>query len=596
MPTLNPSELNVVLAIFGGFIILYGILSVKIKNVWYLGEALPAVVLGICLGPIAAKFLDSERWGSAVDGQTNDITLGVMRVMIGIQLVMAGYQLPAKYQKTKWKDMLVLMIPVMTLMWLATSACILATIPKVSLLGAMVIGSCVTSTDPVLSQAVAKGPFSDKYVRRSLREIISSEAGANDGFGFPFLMLATYLMRHADGKEALHAGDSTLHAVTRALLPRAGDVARQGGGVGIALQNWFLETWLYFVIMSIAYGVVVGTLIRFALKFSVRKNSRKWIDSESYVLVPTAIGLFLMGTSGAIGTDDLLSCFVAGSALNWDGEYLAEAQKRHDEVNASIDVLLNFGGFIYLGTIIPWSEFNSDITGITPGRLFGLGALVLVFRRIPAVLLTYKLMPNTIKNWKEALFMGYFGPIGVGAAFYIEHARHVFPKAEEAAAVGDNETADMLRAMGPVVYWLALFSIFVHGLSIPILSAIYKFMGVQPIQEDAVQLRRRSLRVPPPSNAVEGDRDTFIAFNRFSRPNMSNESLTNLGDDDSTVVDEKVRFPDLETGLAEAKKRAQLNPRRSFNVPRLAPPRSLSRPRTSASQVQWDQQPHVSRI
>lgn len=113
-----------------------------------------------------------------------------MRVMIGIQLVMAGYQLPAKYQKTKWKDMLVLMLPVMTIMWLATTICILATIPKVTLLGAMVIGSCVTSTDPVLSQAVAKGPFSDKFVRRSLREIISSEAGANDGFGFPFLMLS----------------------------------------------------------------------------------------------------------------------------------------------------------------------------------------------------------------------------------------------------------------------------------------------------------------------------------------------------------------------------------------------------------------------
>ncbi|KAK6215776.1 sodium/hydrogen exchanger family protein [Colletotrichum tabaci] len=584
MPTLDPSELNVVLAIFGAFIILFGILSVKIKNVWYLGEALPAVVLGICLGPIAARFIDSERWGSAVEGQTNDITLGVMRVMIGIQLVMAGYQLPAKYQKNRWKDMLVLMIPIMTLMWLATTICILATIPKVTLLGAMVIASCVTSTDPVLSQAVAKGPFSDKFVRRSLREIISSEAGANDGFGFPFLMLATYLMRHAEGSEA-NADASAAQAVARAILPRAGDVARQGGGVGIALQNWFLETWLYFVLMSIAYGVVVGTLIRFALKYSVRK---KWIDSESYVLVPTAIGLFMMGTSGSIGTDDLLSCFVAGSALNWDGEYLAEAQKRHDEVNASIDVLLNFGGFIYLGSIIPWSEFNSDVTGISPGRLFGLGALVLAFRRIPAVLLTYKLMPNTIKDWKEALFMGYFGPIGVGAAFYVEHARHLFPKVAEAA--GDNEVTDMLRAIGPVVYWLALFSIIVHGLSIPALNLIYEYMGVQPIQEDAVAVRRRSVRVPPPSNAVEGDRETFIAFNRFSRPNLSTESLSHMGDDDSsTVTDEKIRWPDLESGLRQAKKNAKLSPRRSFNVPRLSPPRSLSRPATSASQVKWDQ-------
>lgn len=35
----------------------------------------PAVLIGIALGPIAAKFLDSDRWGSAEEGQTNHITL-----------------------------------------------------------------------------------------------------------------------------------------------------------------------------------------------------------------------------------------------------------------------------------------------------------------------------------------------------------------------------------------------------------------------------------------------------------------------------------------------------------------------------------------
>jgi sodium/hydrogen antiporter len=104
-----------------------------------------------------------------------------MRVMIGIQLAIAGYQLPAKYTLARWKDMFLILIPVMTMMWLATTLCILATIPKVTLLAAMVIAACVTSTDPVLSQAVAKGPFSDKYVARPVREIISAEAGANDG-------------------------------------------------------------------------------------------------------------------------------------------------------------------------------------------------------------------------------------------------------------------------------------------------------------------------------------------------------------------------------------------------------------------------------
>ncbi|CRK36107.1 hypothetical protein BN1708_016500, partial [Verticillium longisporum] len=203
MPDLGLSDLNSILTILGLFIVLYGVISVKFKNQWYLGEALPAVIIGICLGPIAAKFIVSERWGNPEPGQTSEITLGVMRVMIGIQLVIAGYQLPAKYTMARWKDMTLILIPVMTMMWLCTTVCVLATIPKLSLLACMVIAACVTSTDPVLSQAVAKGPFADKFVARPVREVISAEAGANDGFGFPFLMLATYLIRHAEGADRM---------------------------------------------------------------------------------------------------------------------------------------------------------------------------------------------------------------------------------------------------------------------------------------------------------------------------------------------------------------------------------------------------------
>lgn len=171
-------------------------------------STVPAVLIGIILGPLAAKFISVERWGSAAEGQQEAITLvmsslhpflskkivltpalqGMCRIVIGVQLVIAGFQLPAKYQATRWKEMAICLLPVMTIMWLCTSLCILITIPNITFLAALVIGSCVTCTDPILSQAVAKGPFSDKYVPRALRELISSEAGANDGFGFPFLL------------------------------------------------------------------------------------------------------------------------------------------------------------------------------------------------------------------------------------------------------------------------------------------------------------------------------------------------------------------------------------------------------------------------
>jgi NhaP-type Na+/H+ or K+/H+ antiporter len=60
------------------------------------------------------------------------------RVVIGVQLVMAGYQLPMKYPWHRWRDMALLLIPVMTIMWLCTTGCIKLMVPKLTLLTAMV--------------------------------------------------------------------------------------------------------------------------------------------------------------------------------------------------------------------------------------------------------------------------------------------------------------------------------------------------------------------------------------------------------------------------------------------------------------------------
>ncbi|KAL4787727.1 Na(+)/H(+) antiporter 1 [Aspergillus varians] len=512
MPTLNVSELNVVISALGAFIILYALASVKIKNQWYLGEALPALLVGIILGPYAAKFLDASEWGSAIRGQQDAITLGLCRVVIGVQLVIVGFQLPAKYQLHRWKEMLVCLVPNMTFMWLCTSGCILLVIPDLSFLSALVIGSCVTSTDPILSQAIAKGPFADRYVARDLREIISSEAGANDGFGFPFLMLATELLRYTQGDpDPNHGQGGHEH---RALDIRSGRVGLQHEGLGKAMEMWFVETWCYYVIMGAVYGAVVGYIGMHALRYTLRK---KWINGECYLLFPTALGLFILGTCGCIGTNDLLACFCAGTALNWDGAYLAETEARHDEVNSCIDVLLNFGGFMYIGSIIPWEDYHQpDFTGITYPRLILLGFLVLLFRRIPSLLVLYKFMPKVCKNWKEALFMGYFGPIGIGAVFYAEHAAHLFPEAGEGTAA---ETT-LIRALKPIIYFLVFISIVIHGLSIPILSIFYKFLNV-PREVDPLgpaEVRPLSANAHlPPNSALNARQRSILMYNRFSR-------------------------------------------------------------------------------
>lgn len=231
------------------------------------------------------------------------------------------------------------------------------------------MAACVTSTDPVLSQAVAKGPFSDKFVVRPLREIISAEAGANDGFVYPFLMLGIGLVF----QRAQSSGAASTVA-------EAGEVVR----------FWVVEALLYTVLLAMAYGTVVGYCAQRIVGLSL---SRKWIDTESYLLFPTALGvgccpfcpaprltseqLFVVGTCGTIGTSDLLACFIAGCILNWDGRFHAEAKRRRDEVNNCVDVLLNYEGFMFIGVTMPWDQFHQpELTGMTWVRLIGLGLMV----------------------------------------------------------------------------------------------------------------------------------------------------------------------------------------------------------------------------
>lgn len=138
-------------------------------------------------------------------------------------------------------------------------------------LSALIIGSCVACTDPILSQAIAKGPFADNYVRRPLREFISSEAGGNDGFGFPFLLLAVALLRYAE------APDNTTSLedfdLARGIPDSLGtaDIGRFGGGVTRALRHWAIEGVLYMMVLGSGYGALIGFISRKLLNLASKR-------------------------------------------------------------------------------------------------------------------------------------------------------------------------------------------------------------------------------------------------------------------------------------------------------------------------------------
>lgn len=96
--------------------------------------------------------------------------------------------------------------------------------------------------------------------------------------------LAVYLIRHADLAgvvfkegialpEARAAVSRLFGRATEAAAEAAHDpsVGRLGGGVARAMQEWFVEGWLYIVLMSVAIGIVLGYGSLWAVKFSLRR-------------------------------------------------------------------------------------------------------------------------------------------------------------------------------------------------------------------------------------------------------------------------------------------------------------------------------------
>jgi sodium/hydrogen antiporter len=84
-------------------------------------------------------------------------------------------------------------------------------------------------------------------------------------------------------------------------------------------------------------------------------------------------------------------------------------------------MLLNLAIFLWFGAVCPWSSFaHNDVIPIY--RLIALGVLVLVFRRMPVVFAMQRYI-HQIEQFSHAAFVGFFGPIGVSAIFYLSITR-----------------------------------------------------------------------------------------------------------------------------------------------------------------------------
>jgi len=437
MPTLAVVNFNIVCATLGGFITLFGLVSYLCKEKFYLSEALISLIAGIIFSPHATNLIRPLQYALGDEETLEIITLYFTRLVLGVQLVLAGVQLPSKYLKTEWKALSLLLGPGMAFMWICTSLLVYAFVPHLSFTHALAVGACVTPTDPVLSNSIVKGKFADKNIPKELQKIIIAESGANDGLGYPFLFLPLYLIKHT-GNHGLG----------------------QDGSARSAMGDWFGETWAYTIILSVIYGAVVGWIAKELLHWA---EARKYVDRESFLVFAITLALFIVGTVGMIGSDDVLACFIAGNTFTWDDWFRLETLD--DSFQPTIDMLLNVAVFIWFGAVCPWYSFaHNNIIPVY--RLILLGVLVLLFRRLPIVFAMHKKI-HQIEEVRQALFVGFFGPIGVSAVFYL-YISLEFLRGIKVDGEIREDARFLSEVMNVVIWFLVCCSIIVHGLSIPV--------------------------------------------------------------------------------------------------------------------------------
>lgn len=356
--------LDVVLLAAGGVAILVACLYVPLER-WSITPSLLGLVTGVLLGP---RLLDAV---SIPAGDRIAVLHVAARLLLAVALMGTALRYPLGEARRRIPEvtlLLVVVLPVMAAVLAAGAAWTL----QVPLGIALVIGAALSPTDPVLASGIVTGEPAEEDIPERDRQVLSLEAGANDGLAQPFVVLAIAV------------------ALGRPLTSELGKAAYEVGA-------------------AIALGVVAGLVAARALRWAEQHRDVGPSVASLYTLVLAA---FVLGASGLLRVDGLLSVFVAGLAHN----HVVTRGDREAEftLDETLNQFLVIPVFVLLGAVLPWSDWGALGWG-------GLGfvAIALVLRRLPVVL---ALKRPLRASWAFATWLGWFGPIGIAALFYLGHA------------------------------------------------------------------------------------------------------------------------------------------------------------------------------
>ncbi|MCA0145368.1 cation:proton antiporter [Blastococcus sp. LR1] len=354
--------IDVVLAVSGLLGLAVAALSDRLRR-WPVSAPVMGLACGILLGP--------EVTGVLVIPPVTEDTAWVhtaARLLLAISVMSVALRYPVRDARTRLRPVLLLLAIALPAMALVTAGLAALTL-GVGLGAAALLGAALCPTDPVLASSVVTGGPAEKDLPARDRQILSLESGANDGLALPLVLVAL----------ALAGADSVGAALAESLWQVAG---------------------------AVLLGVPAGWLGARALRAGEEHGST---DPAPRMLFTVVLAFAVLGAAGLIHVDGILAVFVAGLAFN----HVATGPERTEDapIDEAVNRFLVLPLFLAFGLVLPWSAWAELGWGGV-----GLVAGVLLFRRLPVIWLLRR--PLGLGR-PDAAFVGWFGPIGVSAMFYL---------------------------------------------------------------------------------------------------------------------------------------------------------------------------------
>lgn len=408
MSQLDSNEINIALLVLSGLVLILGLFSGWLKERFWLADPVLALLVGVLAGPTVFGWIHLTHWG-----KPEIILEQGSRIAIAIQVMSTALRLPSGYVQKHWRNLTVLLGLVMPIMWIV-SGLLVYLILGIPFWVAMLVGAVVAPTDPVVATSVVTGKVAEGNLPERIRFTLSAESGINDGTAYLFVLLPILMLTKPPGE---------------------------------AIAHWLTRTLLWEIIAAAIIGGIIGYV---AGKLLLWSEAKQIGSKQTFLAYTVALSLAVLAAVKLIGADGILAVFAAGAAFSM----VVGGQEKSEEENVqdALDRFITTFVFILLGLAIPWQQWLD-----LGWRGLLLAIAILLLRRPPSLFLLRPLL-SRLKSKQDALFMGWFGPIGASAMFYAFLA---------------------LRQTGEEEPWIVgsliiCASILAHGLSSVPLAKLYK--------------------------------------------------------------------------------------------------------------------------